>query len=270
MNRYKTNFIGLFIRRILRKKNNRSPSVKLFKPGPSKYLVITLKTIFSFVASLLLLGSLIYFLLSDYFKITQISCEKENFVCPDNEKIIFNNFLGQNIILLDPQRTIDQLKTKYSKIAQITVIKKVPHTLVIKISERKPEAVVTKDEKQWFLIDETGYIYQTINNQPKDLPLIYLNLPSKLEIGKSEEQIVNQSMTLIASLKDNFVHPQKIIIYPQNFTLYLSEGIIATISAEKEVKKQVDSLQFILRQSKIDGDLPSTIDLRFDKPVVRF
>ena len=72
-------------------------------------------------------------------------------------------------------------------------------------------------------------------------------------------------------MKDNYVLLEKLVVAPEErITLLLTEGVIASLSAKKEIYSQVDSLQFILRQSKIEGELPRFIDLRFDKPVVKY
>ncbi len=41
-------------------------------------------------------------------------------------------------------------------------------------------------------------------------------------------------------------------------------------SKEKDYTGQIASLQFILERSKIEGKIPSKIDLRFSKPVLTY
>jgi hypothetical protein len=39
---------------------------------------------------------------------------------------------------------------------------------------------------------------------------------------------------------------------------------------DKKPKTRVDSLQLILKQTKIEGQVPKIIDLKFDKPIIKF
>jgi len=48
----------------------------------------------------------------------------------------------------------------------------------------------------------------------------------------------------------------------------LNDGLLVYFSSQSEINKQLDSLQLILQRAKIEGRLITTIDLRFDKPVV--
>lgn len=50
----------------------------------------------------------------------------------------------------------------------------------------------------------------------------------------------------------------------------LSGNLHVFLNKEEEISKQVASLQYILNRSKIEGKLPSIIDLRFDKPVLKY
>lgn len=47
----------------------------------------------------------------------------------------------------------------------------------------------------------------------------------------------------------------------------LSGNTTVLFSSKKNLKSQVASLQFIISRSKIEGKIPSKIDLRFEKPV---
>ena len=50
----------------------------------------------------------------------------------------------------------------------------------------------------------------------------------------------------------------------------LSSRLVVIIGKDKDFSSQVASLQFILNRSKIEGKIPTKIDLRFDKPVLKY
>lgn len=49
-----------------------------------------------------------------------------------------------------------------------------------------------------------------------------------------------------------------------------SSGLTCVFSLEKNLESQLASLQFILWRSKIEGEYPTKVDLRFDKPVISY
>lgn len=50
----------------------------------------------------------------------------------------------------------------------------------------------------------------------------------------------------------------------------LSSLLVVIVGKDKDFSSQVASLQFILNRSKIEGKIPTKIDLRFDKPVLKY
>jgi hypothetical protein len=64
------------------------------------------------------------------------------------------------------------------------------------------------------------------------------------------------------------------IISKEEFADYLeatlSGNLHVYLKKDEEIPRQVASLQYILNRSKIEGKLPSIIDLRFDKPVLKY
>jgi hypothetical protein len=256
-----------------RKTKNKKKQAKVFRPKPSKYLVLTFKTLTSLAVFLFLVGLLIYFLTGDYFKIAYINCTKKDLPCSDKEKSFFLDFIGENIFLLDSNNETESIKKNYPKIESLEVRKELPNKVYITIKEREAFAAVTFDQKYWYLIDRSGYILEKKETYPKSKPKIILkNSHSSFKPDQELNQDgLSAGLFILELIKDNFLLFDRLVVDSnERITLFLSEGVVATLSAQKEVAPQVDSLQFILRQSKIEGDLPSFIDLRFNKPVVRY
>jgi len=256
-----------------KKKKAKKKSVRIFKPAASKYFVLTFKSIISFFVFLLLVALVIFIFTSDYFKVNNISCEKDKLPCSEKEKSLFLDLLGANIFLLDTNKKIKAIKSNHPQIKKITIEKKLLNKILIQMINRQEYAALTLDEKFWFIVDRHGFVFQQINYQPKNLPLIYLK-NNKFDL-KINEQIKHEgaksALLILESMGDNFISLDKIMVdFDKTITLFLSEGVVASLSARKEILSQVDSLHFILRQSKIEGRLPIWVDLRFDKPVIKF
>jgi hypothetical protein len=58
------------------------------------------------------------------------------------------------------------------------------------------------------------------------------------------------------------------IEYKDTITVIFPDHLMVLFSSKSDLKYSVASLQFIISRSKIEGKIPKSIDLRFDKPVV--
>ena len=236
--------------RTRKRKKNVKKKARRFKPRPSKYIVLTFKTFVSLFIFILLIASVIFFLTSDYFKITDISCEKEELPCSEKERSFFLDLIGENIFLLDTRKIIKSIKSSYPKIENIVIEKELPNKALIKIMECQDFASLTLDEKNWFIIDQHGFILQKTDKKPKSLPEIFLrknNLKLKLGQELDQEEVVS-SLLVLKLMKENFVLLEKLVVdSEEKITLFLAENVVVSLSAGKEIARQVDSLQFILR-----------------------
>jgi hypothetical protein len=85
------------------------------------------------------------------------------------------------------------------------------------------------------------------------------------------------------SQRDKLVTEVKTLALEENFPLLgepetVGQTLVATFSVGttivfdpgKEIRNQLDSLQFILKRAKIEGKWPMMIDLRFTRPVLKY
>jgi len=255
-----------------KRKIKKRPS-RVFKPSTSKYIVLTFKTIISLLIFLFLIIAFIFFFTNDYFKISFLDCEKNKLPCSEKERNFFLDFFGENIFLFNTDKKERQIKNSYPHIREVEIEKKLPNKVLLQIKDREEFASLNRDDKSWFIFDKEGFFLKMVYEKPKNLPEIFsyhsgLNLSVGQKIDKKEILI---SLKILKSLKDSFILLEKIIVDKREIiTLFLTNDVVASLSAQKNTPNQVDSLQFILRQSKIEGRLPLFIDLRFDKPVIRY
>jgi hypothetical protein len=55
-----------------------------------------------------------------------------------------------------------------------------------------------------------------------------------------------------------------------SYMIKLSNGSQVIISSQKDINKEISSLQFILKRLTMEGKEFTKLDLRFDKPVITF
>jgi len=244
-----------------------------------------LKALFLLALSL---GVFLLFLRSDFFKVRKIECRVEKEAC---QAEIWNelNYLafGKNLIFLK-RKIGEEILARYPIIKDLKIKKRLPNKLIFEFKKRSGVAVlgfeldlgegkssvlgkpVFETAKDFYIVDEEGVVVEKENNPL--LPLILLSEQFNLNIGqKVPKEEVIKAIDLLTVLRLNLFEPKVAkIISPYSLNVWLKEGVEVVLSFKKEAQIQLDSLQFILSRSKIEGKRIKKIDLRFDKPVVNY
>lgn len=221
----------------------------------------------------------------DFFKVKRVVCFEEEFPCQPERLKIFEQVYDKNIFLLKSSELSEEIKETDPEIGKLEITKQLPGTLKIKIIKRTPVVCLTSNKENYFLSDVNGVIFRgplIENENLKNLPLIIF-APEALEFKKglnlSNYGSFQKALQLQELLKQFFINFTELKIENEgDLTLTLTDEVVATFSAKKDLKTQVASLQLISKQSKIEGSFFQTeegkfihgIDLRFEKPVIKF
>ena len=209
------------------------------------------------------------FYAGSFFKVKTIFCQKGDFVCDKKEILLFNQAIGQNIFLLKTKSLAEKICKNSPDYKEVLIKKKLPDQLMITIVSRSAFALLEAGLGKKMVIDEEGYILSD-GDLTVNLPRVLVRvLPTPGEKISDEKTL--QALKLIKLLEGSFLSFKKIDgISKSDLTLFLSQGLIATFSAQKDLVTQVDSLQYILRHSRMEDSKIQAIDLRFQKPVLKF
>lgn len=121
-----------------------------------------------------------------------------------------------------------------------------------------------------FVVDETGVIFNKVKYD-FPLPVIFLsdNIGFGTKLGNHNFSAIDQIFSKLLILPP--------ISYQPNFkakmfenTLLLNTSPKLAFSLNRDILRQLASLQLILQKAKIDERVAEFIDLRFDKPVVQY
>ena len=230
-----------------------------------------LQKTFFFIFLLLPIAGFIFIFKSNLFTIKQIDCQRDNFPCRQEIMVFLQDLRGKNIFLADTKLVEKKIIDYFVEIEDVKIEKRLLNKLIVRIVSRQPFAALTQQEKVWFLVDREFFVYKKVFEKPKELPIV-VSLKKNFFLGKEvDDESLKQTLELVSELQKNYLSFKKIkLLQKDNLQIFLNEPIVASFSARKSINKQVDSLQFILRQSKIEGKLPVFIDLRFKKPLVKF
>lgn len=219
-----------------------------------------------------LILAVVFLFKSDLIRIKKITCLKNDFPC-EKEIVFFEDLKGKSLLATDFNYFFKSIKDTIPEIETIRFSRRLPDEIIIKIFTRQPLTALTSSLSSWYLVDTNGFVYKQVLTKPLNIPEIRLMDPDYgIFLGQFiTDESVKKVILLVKELKANFTLYREIQLNsPNTITVFLQEDIIASFSGQKAIKNQVDSLQFILRQSKIEGKLPTSIDLRFVKPVIRY
>ena len=199
------------------------------------------------------------------FKIENIEVT-EGKGCVDESAIIMQ-FKGKNIFTVTSRQAQSTLTDTYKCAKNVTVQKKYPSTLIITVESDRP--LVKVGDKNIY-ITENGFVLE--NQNLGNLPAIFFDKEPELKIGeKIEDDTIVYCLSLISQIgKTDFVATSIRIVNPAMISVYNRENQVVIFTSEKDASRQVDSLQLILSESRIDPSKIEKIDLRFAKPVITY
>jgi hypothetical protein len=223
--------------------------------------------------------------------------------CVSNQTLMDELKLNKsNFFTLNESRIRDFVLNKYICIQDVKITKLFPQKLEIEVTARQPLVRVSHypprqqlqlDSKEsspssssalldwsfptiasssFFLIDHLGVIFDQTSSIEK--PVLFV--PDRdLQKGKRLDQTLFSYVGLILSKLSSFGmvtiqgkidHDNLLLDCDSRIAFRLSEG--GNVVRQPEILRQIASLQLILQKAKIENKKMTTIDLRFDKPVV--
>lgn len=218
---------------------------------------------------LIFFGLIVWALTGNYFKIKTIDCQLDSFPCPPEANIFFEPAYGKNLILLNAWQLADGFVKKNPRFLKVDIKKNFPNQLEIKIAPRVPLAILKNKKNLTALIDENGFVIERQENIKTNLPIIEVNL-----LPPVGEAVVDSNLLTALKLAQNlgwsYLPFIKIsLLIPDSLQVDLPNNLVATFSAKKDIKHQVDSLQYLLSHSRMGNETIRGIDLRFKKPVIK-
>src|SRR3989344_5333315 len=136
---------------------------------------------------------------------------------------------------------------------------------IIKDKEASPAA---QNPEGFFIVDEEGVVFA--KDDIGGIPNIYLYDPG-VALGKRLNGIYSNLLVILGKVKTFGINVREGWITDSSFVIKEGDGTPRIIFAlEDEIDIQIASLQLILDKAKIDSSKLEFIDLRFDKPIIRF
>lgn len=252
------------IKRIIKKRSSISQN-------KSKYLLITKTRVLGLLLFLVITFSLWWLFLGGAVNIKHISCKSNINSCTEQISAELSKQKGKSLLTFKAKPIENKLKKAVPSILNIEIKPLFPNKLQVQINYRKPVALIKYNKsKEGVLVDKEGLIFKKASSQNGAFGLIITDQDLNLTIGeKVNDQVLLSAIKLVLELKSQFISFQKINVSNREIELFLSDNTKVLFSYSREIHKQVTSLQQILSQATIQSK-PTLIDVRFNKPVIKF
>lgn len=109
-----------------------------------------------------------------------------------------------------------------------------------------------------------GYLYRSAVSHGFVSPL-----PPNYKINSANNESAKHTELLGKKLNEKNIEYDKIIISENSYVIHLSNKSEIFLTRDKDINPQLASLQFILSRLTMEGKGFKSLDLRFDKPIIR-
>lgn len=230
-----------------------------------------LERLFRFLIITLFILGVVFWLRSDFWQIKKISCQVNGDPCSaDLWAELMNETLGRNIFFLSSGKLSEKIKKNHPEFFQVKISKQFPQNLLFEIKVRKAVVAIGKEGGDFYLADKEGVLLEKIN-QPANWPLVLLGEAMSQKVGeKIQDEMILKEIKILNESKLRLLEPKSAqATSEKTIEVWFKDDLQVLFSGQKEIGEQLDSLQFIYERTKIEGEKPSKIDLRFDKPVIQ-
>lgn len=175
----------------------------------------------------------------------------------------------RNLLTLDSTAFKKEILNLYPLIADVSIEKRLPNTLFVQVEPRVPIVFIESAEGIAFL-DATGKIIPHLPQFEK-YKTVELNCATDvLEVGQTiSNEAARKAIQVAAQVIHHIDSSVDSIncIEGQNAVLIRTTEVDVIAPADKN-EELASSLQFLLKQFRIDGNWPKVVDMRFEKPVL--
>lgn len=225
---------------------------------------------------------------SGLFNVTQVEINSNQLSCVNETQIKDTaNFSGQNLLLVNFENIKKNLKAKFICIGDIKLSLVFPNKVRIEAKGRQPAAIIMSSEtteatsssfletiatpsaesSEAYLIDNEGVVFSK-DIGGFNIPEIFIK-DSNISLGKKAvDNNLENSLKILTGVKKLGLDVKMAAIFDNFFLLFFYPRVVFRL--DDKIDTQLASLQLILTEAKIDLKELEFIDLRFDKPIVKF
>src|SRR5690606_9395774 len=222
--------------------------------------------VFLFFAAVLASYSLLE---SNLFTLTVVEVEGAESLDPDAIRQMSGLMPGESLLSLDLDAVATRL-AQDARLAQVQVTRRWPHTVRIRITERRPVALVAVGEG-WLAVDRGGILFPADPDWVGRLPVLTGVDPGEGLPGSPLDEPVPELLALLTG--------SGLALFPRLAEIHLAEDGAVDLVLRDPVRVRLGPLatapaklpilKAILDDLSARGAQASEIDLRLEAPVIR-
>lgn len=231
----------------------------------------TIKGLIFLVVSMAVIGVFVYV---PFFTLNEIKLEGAKYLTEEDILRIGNIYMGEQLFRLETDVVQSRL-SKDIRIEEVSVRRKLPHTLEIKIKERRPLATIICDYG-YLDLDRNGMIidsYKTIKTM--QIPMITGASVRDLYIGDSvDDEIVKKILDFLQRLNEDTLNQLSEV------AIVDADYIVMYTATERAVQIRIGKLERLDEKAHLTEDflrdLPTNphnveyVDFNYTSPFIRF
>ena len=221
------------------------------------------------VIPILFVSSLVFVVFKwGLLNITQVEISNSQLECTDETQIRNStNIIGHNVFLINFENIKKNLKAKFICIRNVDLSLVFPNKIKIKISGRQPVATLMLLQNKE--ASSSSILENIATPSAMESQDAYLIKDVNLSLGKEPEgDNTKNSLKILDKVKTFGLDVKTSVVLDNFFIIFSYPRVIFLLDDRVDV--QIASLQLILAEAKIDLKELEFIDLRFDKPIVKF
>jgi hypothetical protein len=175
--------------------------------------------------------------------------------------------ISQNLLFFPSEKMRAQILAENPTLKDVQFIKRFPSTLRIVPVLRIP-FVMLKLTDRFILVDREG-VAVAYGNKNLPLPIVELSI-SNIRIGETvHDKRLSASLEFLEGVASLFPI-NSVTELDGRYLLARNEEIDIYIPQNRPMTETLTTLQTLITGFRIKGTLPTVVDLRFDKPIVKF
>lgn len=200
-------------------------------------------------------------------RVRRIECFTQYGACQSDFVDRVQFLVGRPIYLPLPRQQIAQTFAGLAAVAEVTAYRRLPSTLVLGVTLRRPIAVVLGASQQQVVVDDRGVVFDVTDRSA--LPLMWVDGQVAVGTNLSGPQLA--AAKLLNQVGSIIRTPVAGKLQNQLLFVTTGSGVEIILDVNHVPADWATSLQAIWARSKIDGK-PQVrkIDLRFSQPAVSF
>ncbi|MBI2641639.1 hypothetical protein HYW87_03540 [Candidatus Roizmanbacteria bacterium] len=182
-------------------------------------------------------------------------------------------YQNKNILLLSTEVAEKEILKKNAQLQKVSIKKVLPQKLLVEVAQYLPIAFL-KVSNGFFVLSEDGRILFKKKEEDKGLPVMnyYQTFDAaSYDVGQFLNlKDITTTLIFLKKLNELGMKVDDVAIDGPHMILCKVQNKELIFSAEKSKEKTLLELETIVRQFTVEGKEFKSLDLRFDKPIVKF